>query len=138
MSQEHPTVTIELRFESPDAPARTERVERRPGEVLKVGSLDSNDVHLTEPGVSRMHAVLEVASAEQLFVVDLGSAAGTRLNGEKIVRAPLSSGDTLEIGSVRVKVRFGPQGAALRDQPAARASGARSTRRPTSAPRWPG
>ncbi|MCA9529775.1 MAG: AgmX/PglI C-terminal domain-containing protein [Myxococcales bacterium] len=124
MSQEHPTVTIELRFESPDAPARTERVERRPGEVLKVGSLDSNDVHLTEPGVSRMHAVLEVASAEQLFVVDLGSAAGTRLNGEKIVRAPLSSGDTLEIGSVRVKVRFGPQGAALRDQPAARASGA--------------
>jgi hypothetical protein len=54
--------------------------------------------------VSRRHAVLE-RTDEGIEVRDLGSLNGTWINGWRIDRATLRSGDTLQIGEVRVVLR---------------------------------
>jgi FHA domain-containing protein len=59
-------------------------------------------------GVSRNHAAL-IYEDEGVFIEDLGSTNGTRLNGLQL--APhepyrLRSGDELEFGSIRITVRF--------------------------------
>ena len=54
------------------------------------------DLVLETKGVSRHHCRI-VYTAEQVIVEDLGSMQGTRVNGSRVVRAPLSDGDRLEI-----------------------------------------
>ncbi len=61
-------------------------------------------------GVSRRHAQIHVQGAE-LFISDLGSTNGTRLNGALLppnqpVR--LRDGDELELGQLRMVLRFIP------------------------------
>lgn len=59
-------------------------------------------------GVSRLHAAL-VYEDGNLFVEDLGSTNGTRINGLELAanqRYRLRDGDELEFGSARVIVRF--------------------------------
>lgn len=56
------------------------------------------DVVLAEDLVSRRHALLSCASSEP-SISDLGSTNGTFVNGERVTRARLSSGDRLLIGT---------------------------------------
>ena len=56
----------------------------------------------TDPGVSRMHAVLIPDPDGGLTVIDPGSENGTLVNGSEIapgVRVPLSEGDTIHLGA---------------------------------------
>jgi pSer/pThr/pTyr-binding forkhead associated (FHA) protein len=57
-------------------------------------------------GVSRLHAALKLLN-QRIFVVDLGSSNGTRVNGQKIVSNvdyPLNHGDTLTLGKLKLEV----------------------------------
>ncbi len=54
-------------------------------------------VQLTNLLVSRHHCQIAVKD-HQLVIRDLGSLNGTLLNGEPVDEAPLSSGDTLQVG----------------------------------------
>lgn len=59
-------------------------------------------------GVSRQHAVV-LAKDNRIKIKDLGSVNGTRLNGFQLVAGQeyrLRHGDELEIGQVRLQVRF--------------------------------
>ncbi len=59
-------------------------------------------------GVSRMHVDLFFES-DQVFVLELGSANGTRLNGTKVVLGiaqQIREGDELELGRLRLRVYF--------------------------------
>ena len=59
------------------------------------------------PGaVSRRHARIILSEDRKVaYVQDGGGANGTRLNGQEIVKlAPLTEGDTIEIGEVALKV----------------------------------
>jgi pSer/pThr/pTyr-binding forkhead associated (FHA) protein len=61
-----------------------------------------------QSGVSRLHAVITYQD-EALYVEDLGSTNGTRINGFRLTpnRAyRLRSGDELEFGRVSVVLRF--------------------------------
>jgi pSer/pThr/pTyr-binding forkhead associated (FHA) protein len=71
------------------------------------------DVDLTNydafsQGVSRLHAALRVVNSK-LVVIDLGSANGTRVNGQKIlphIEYPLNHGDVLALGKLKIQVLF--------------------------------
>lgn len=74
-------------------------------EVIKIGKLRSSDLHLEDDAVARMHAVLEV-TAHDVRLVDLGSATGVALNGQRVHKsAGLSRGDAIEVGPFRVEVQ---------------------------------
>src|SRR5690606_26280372 len=77
-------------------------------EVIKIGKLRSSDLYLDDASVARMHAVLEVTAGD-LRLVDLGSASGTSLNGERVCKsAAIASGDSLRVGPFRLEVEALP------------------------------
>jgi TonB family protein len=92
-------------------------------DVIKIGKLKSSHLCLDDEAVARMHAVIEV-SGNDVRVIDLGSSAGTVLNGERIDKnASLNAGDTLEFGPYRVEVEIADEaGAAAPAQPQAAAA----------------
>lgn len=75
-------------------------------DVIKVGKLASSHLRLDEETVSRMHAVIEIAGPDDISLIDLGSTRGTTVNGERITKARLQSGDEMTFGDARVVVTF--------------------------------
>jgi hypothetical protein len=69
------------------------------------------DVDLTpfnayKAGVSRLHASIRI-DGEKMAIVDLGSANGTQLNGEKIepnVPYDLMHGDVVKLGRLKIQI----------------------------------
>src|ERR1039458_3608063 len=64
-----------------------------------IGRLPDQDVVLRDQCVSRQHATI-VRENEAYSVVDRNSSHGTYLNGVRVHRAPLNSGDVLQLGSL--------------------------------------
>jgi pSer/pThr/pTyr-binding forkhead associated (FHA) protein len=62
-----------------------------------IGRRPNNDIQIDNLAVSGQHAVIEVVG-QIYFVEDLESTNGTLLNGDKVQRQPLKSGDELTIG----------------------------------------
>jgi pSer/pThr/pTyr-binding forkhead associated (FHA) protein len=57
-------------------------------------------------GVSRLHASLKVSN-QRVYITDLGSSNGTRVNGQKImahVDYPLNHGDVIALGKFKIQV----------------------------------
>ncbi|MGB5366847.1 MAG: FHA domain-containing protein, partial [Polyangiales bacterium] len=73
-------------------------------EIIKIGRLQTSDVRLEDDKVSRMHAVIEVTGPGEVFIIDLGSASGTLVNGEKINKRKLQTGDEVQVGKKRLHV----------------------------------
>lgn len=69
----------------------------RPGEV---------QVALDGDGVSLIHAAIEEREGSY-SICDLGSEGGTFKNGEKVLDAPLESGDIVQVGDFRVEFYIG-------------------------------
>ena len=59
------------------------------------------EIQLADPNVSRQHAEL-VHENGSYWIVDLGSTNGTEVNGEKVERTELSSGDHITLGSTEI------------------------------------
>jgi hypothetical protein len=74
--------------------------------VIKVGKLASSHLRIDDESVSRMHAVVEINGPDDVQLIDLGSTRGTLVNGEKVTKARLTSGDEITFGDVRVLVSF--------------------------------
>lgn len=77
-----------------------------PDGVTPIGRLDGNTIRLMERNVSRRHAEL-VRLGQRVFIKDLDSFVGTKLNGERIDRVarPFVEGDLVEIGGYHMAVR---------------------------------
>ena len=54
--------------------------------------------------VSRLHCRLTADRSDQLVVEDLGSTNGTLVNGKRVDRAMLRTGDKLQVGRVEFQV----------------------------------
>ncbi|MCA9605842.1 MAG: TonB family protein [Myxococcales bacterium] len=80
-------------------------------DIIKVGKLPSSHLRIEDDNVSRMHAVIEVTSPDEIFIIDLGSAAGTIVNGKKVNKTQLQNGDEVVLGDTRVVVEIGAAGA---------------------------
>jgi FHA domain len=97
-------------------------------DVIKVGKLASSHLRIDDETVSRMHAVIEVTGADDVHIIDLGSTRGTLVNGERINKARLQSGDEIMFGESRVIVTFLEAQAAVAVPPPAAAPGPRGGR----------
>src|SRR5450432_4169970 len=72
---------------------------------LTIGRMEGNAIRLTERNVSRKHARL-FRQGDALYVEDLGSYTGVRINGARIDRTTaLCDGDHLTIGDYKLAVR---------------------------------
>ncbi|MDY0002030.1 MAG: TonB family protein [Polyangia bacterium] len=76
-------------------------------DVIKVGKLSSAHLRIDDESVSRMHAYIQVAGPNEIYISDLGSAKGTVVNGQRVNKAKLKSGDRIRLGDTEVVVEFG-------------------------------
>jgi hypothetical protein len=68
---------------------------------IVIGRSRDCDVQLADSNVSRRHAELRQEGASY-WIVDLGSTNGIEVNGKRVKRAKLRSGDTITLGSTDV------------------------------------
>jgi pSer/pThr/pTyr-binding forkhead associated (FHA) protein len=71
--------------------------------VIKIGKVTSAHLHLDDEHVSRMHAIIEVLG-DEVSVIDLGSTGGTFVNGQRINKAKLQSGDVIGAGNSKIEL----------------------------------
>jgi pSer/pThr/pTyr-binding forkhead associated (FHA) protein len=84
---------------------------------ITIGRLEGNTIRLTERNVSRRHARL-VRQNGALYIEDLASFTGVRVNGAKIATpTPLREGDEVQIGDYRIALRGERTTAAITDRP---------------------
>lgn len=73
--------------------------------ILTIGRLFDRDLVLDDVGVSRLHA--EVRHLGRSYrLVDVGSANGTVVNGERVVEHVLTDGDVVQLGSIEMTFRL--------------------------------
>ena len=77
---------------------QTMRVEKR--RVL-LGRSRECDIQVEDPNVSRRHAELR-QEGSSYWIVDLDSTNGIEVNGSRVKRAKLESGDTFTVGSTEI------------------------------------
>ncbi len=71
--------------------------------LIRVGRAIDNDIRLSGVLTSRHHCQIEIRGGEAV-VVDLGSANGTQVNGERAERRKLREGDVIGVGGARLHV----------------------------------
>ena len=76
-------------------------------DIIKVGKLSSSHLRIEDEDVSRMHAVIEITSPTEINIIDLGSTKGTLVNGQKVNKCKLQSGDEIVLGGTRMVVTIG-------------------------------
>jgi hypothetical protein len=76
-------------------------------DIIKVGKLSSSHLRIEDESVSRMHAVIEITSPGEISIIDLGSVRGTLVNGQRVNKAKLKSGDEVVLGDIRLVVTVG-------------------------------
>lgn len=72
-----------------------------PERPVTIGREATNTIVIDSPFVSKAHALLQFQDG-QYVLEDLGSANGTRVNGEPITSVPLHPGDVVEFGDERL------------------------------------
>ena len=80
------------------------REEKLSLSVIKLGKVPSAHLKLDDETVSRMHAIIEVNGPGDVSIIDLGSTKGTFVNGQKVNKAKLQSGDTIVVGETRIEL----------------------------------
>lgn len=101
-------IPMTFRIYQGDELVRTEELQQ---EIIKVGVHPSSHLRIDDDTVSRMHAVIEVTGPDEIFIIDLGSASGTIVNGKKVNKTKLESGDEIQLGDTKVVVEIGAAGA---------------------------
>ncbi|OFW03943.1 MAG: hypothetical protein A3H96_15990 [Acidobacteria bacterium RIFCSPLOWO2_02_FULL_67_36] len=72
-----------------------------PERPVTIGRESTNTIVIESPFVSKAHAILQFQNG-QYILEDLGSANGTRVNGQPIESAVLRPGDAIEFGDQRL------------------------------------
>jgi pSer/pThr/pTyr-binding forkhead associated (FHA) protein len=91
-----------LQGSPPDADTLTFRLSA--GTVKTIGRAPRADFVLDRALVSRLHCRL-TAGDEKLEVQDLSSTNGTFVNGKRVERAHVASGDRLRVGRIELMVQ---------------------------------
>lgn len=91
-----------LKTPAEQEPAVTFRVA--PGTMKTVGRANRSDFVLDVALVSRVHCRLTSHDDGALVVEDLDSTNGTFVNGRRVRRAVLSTGDRLRVGRIELAV----------------------------------
>ena len=88
---------------TPEAPAAL-LFRVMPGSIKTVGRAPRADFVVDAPLVSRLHCRLTL-QPDGLLVEDLESTNGTFVNGERVTKLVMRSGDALRVGRMEFAVR---------------------------------
>jgi adenylate cyclase len=89
-----------LIIERPGAEPRL--YELKEGSTIRIGRAASNDITLPHSSISRSHALLE-GQHDAWVIKDQHSANGVLVNGFRIERAELKSGDVIGLGDIKLR-----------------------------------
>lgn len=70
--------------------------------VISIGRLPENSITIANMGVSRRHVKIEEDTDRKYMLTDLNSLNGTYVNGKRIKKVNLSSGDKISIGKYTI------------------------------------
>lgn len=73
-------------------------------DIVKVGKDPRSHLRVDDDLASRMHAVIEVASANDITLIDLGNEPGTMVNGQRVNKCKIRQGDQIQIGSTMIQL----------------------------------
>ena len=76
-------------------------------DIIKIGRLSSAHLCIEDERVSRIHAVIEVAGDGSVSIIDMGSVEGTFVNGKRVSKCALSTGDTIVLGDTTIEFATG-------------------------------
>jgi predicted component of type VI protein secretion system len=65
------------------------------------------DIYIDRSSISKLHCMI-VKTDGLLFIRDLGSTNGTKVNGQRVTRGALLPGDELAFANAKYKVHLGP------------------------------
>jgi pSer/pThr/pTyr-binding forkhead associated (FHA) protein len=103
--------------------------------IVKIGRGARLQLELTNPAVSRMHAVVEITD-RGAQLIDLGSEPPTAVNGARVNQHVLAAGDRIQIGdSVILVEAIGASGVLANAAPRSDV-GTAVTRDPSGAGAW--
>src|SRR6202044_1781224 len=71
-------------------------------DIVKVGKDPRSHLRVDDELASRMHAVIEVAGAADITLIDLGNEPGTLVNGQRVNKCKIRPGDQIQIGSTLI------------------------------------
>ena len=71
-------------------------------DIVKVGKDPKSHLRVDDELASRMHAVIEVASPDDITLIDLGNEPGTIVNGARVNKCKIQPGDQIQIGSTLI------------------------------------
>ena len=66
--------------------------------IVKIGRLASAHIRVTDPKVARIHACIEPEASGGFAIIDMGSTEGSIVNGQRISKYHLQSGDQIQLG----------------------------------------
>jgi adenylate cyclase len=87
--------------------------------VTTLGRVETNDVTLPDPKISRSHALLRILGDGRYYLIDLGSANGTFVNGKRLVGpSVLNDSDEIRLGDHILIFNFQPESVDICDSDA--------------------
>lgn len=105
---------MELQFHVESGEGAGRLFTLRPDHPLVLGRGSGCDVQLSDPAISRRHALLEFQDG-QVWLVDLDSSNGTLLNGKRVSRGTVQPGDRVRLGNAVIVCQSAPRPAAVPD-----------------------
>lgn len=101
-----------LSMESLDQPGTQYKIGRV---TTTVGRMAGNDIAINSNSVSRYHARIVVES-EGVFLIDLQSTNGCKVNGKSVTRQMIGDGDAISIGHAKFRFSIGAPSAEYEDK----------------------
>ena len=78
-------------------PDKTQTNHRLVKRITTIGRTPANQIQIHDGAASRKHCLIKLIG-ESFSLVDLGSANGTVVNGDRVKEIDLSDGDRIKIG----------------------------------------
>ena len=101
-----PPVEITARIITPEGKREATLSFQPGGRHLNIGRVSDNDLSLSHPSVSKVHATMVMNRQGTLLVADTGSTNGTYINGRRIAYGEarqIEEGDVVGFGDVEVR-----------------------------------
>jgi len=74
--------------------------------IVKIGRLASAHIRLHDPKVARIHACIEPEPDGGFAIIDMGSTEGSFVNGQRVAKHRLESGDEIRLGDSLLEVEL--------------------------------
>ena len=76
-------------------------------QLVRIGRIATADIRLTDARVNDMHAIIDATAPDSIWIIDLGSSHGTFVNGKRINKARLNTGDQVALGGSTIDIAIG-------------------------------